>query len=257
MPSNFSLNSPGSCSLHLSHTSHSFLRALNSFPVSGSQPINQLYLYFNSDFRKALPLPCTASSTESHDNPKYRLSVSIWMNSWSHLCTNLSKNRNRTAGPRAWPSGRPRSQLEKACQFPLALSLLYFVHVANFFQILKPHQLQIFPQSAFTRCAIHGRLPLQGFYHLSIRAVAQKLEHLGQQLLLWILISLASFLRDFVHEPRENFCGTVYGLVNRCDLQTMVKTPFQHSAYNRIFWAERTPTNFCWLCMGLCLLCAK
>ena len=50
-------------------------------PYRGSQWINQLYLYFNSDFREALPLPCTASSTESHDNAKYRLSVSIWMNS--------------------------------------------------------------------------------------------------------------------------------------------------------------------------------
>lgn len=35
-------------------------------------------------------------------------------------------HQNRIAGPGAWPSGRPRSQLKKACQFPLGSFIFLF-----------------------------------------------------------------------------------------------------------------------------------
>ena len=75
-----------------------------------------------------------------------------------------------------------------------------------------------------------------------------KLEYLGKQCLLWILIALTHVLRDFVHEEREDFLWNIInGSVNSCNFQTMVEIPFQ----------QRHVTSFRWSCMGLRLLCAK
>ena len=115
-------------------------------------------------------------------------------------------HQNRIAGPAAWLSSRPRSQLKKACQFPLGAFIFLFRTHHRFLPNPKttPIILQIFPQSVFTLNVLHGHLLLHSFYQLAIGAVAQKIVHLGQQCLLWIFIVLAPVPYDFVHEPRED-----------------------------------------------------
>ena len=105
---------------------------------------------------------------------------------------------------------------------------MIFDRLASLFQIKKPHRAQIFPQGAFTRCILHGRVPCQSVDHLTIRAIPQKLDYLGKQCLLWIFIVLTPVLRDFFHEEREDFLqNIVNGSVNSCNFQTTVEVPFQ------------------------------
>jgi len=66
-----------------------------------------------------------------------------------------------------------------------------------------------------------------------------KLEYLGKQCLLWILIAVTPVLRDFVHEERENFLRNIInGSVNSCNFQTMVEIPFQqrHLKHDLLGW---------------------
>ena len=53
---------------------------------------------------------------------------------------------------------------------------MIFERLANLFQILKPHRAQIFPQGAFTRCVLHGRMPFKSVDHPSILSVPQSLN---------------------------------------------------------------------------------
>ena len=66
-----------------------------------------------------------------------------------------------------------------------------------------------------------------------------KLEYLGKQCLLWILIAVPPVLRDFVHEEREDFLRNIInGSVNSCNFQPMVEIPFQqrHLQHDLLGW---------------------
>lgn len=140
----------------------------------------------------------TASSTESHNTPK------------SRRVRNLSK---QSTGPEVLPSETPRIPLENA----------YFVRAANLLYILASHQT--FPQNAFVFNVL--RLPLQRFDYLTEGTVAQELEDLGQERLVWSFISSASVFHNFVHKPREKFLRAVIDRpVHYTNFQPVLEIPF-------------------------------
>ena len=128
--------------------------------------------------------------------------------------SNTSKNRHQTQwtdsvlfARRAQTWLRSRGVAYRTCRHraSAAWEMIFDDWLANLFQILKLYRAQIFPQGAFTRCVLHGRVPCQSVDHLTITAIPQKRDYLGKQCLLWILIAITPVLRDFVHEEREDF----------------------------------------------------
>lgn len=130
----------------------------------------------------------------------------------SEICPN---SRNRTTGPEVLPSETPRIPLENA----------YFVRAANLLYILASHRTQTFPQNAFVFNVL--RLPLQRFDYLTEGTVAQELEDLGQERLVWSFISSASVFHNFVHKPREKFFRAVIDRpVHYTNFQPVLEIPF-------------------------------
>ena len=151
VPSNSSLNIPGSRSIHLVQANHSF------FSIFGTPPATRgaLLLSTNHIITQNANSQCPSESAQNH------------------ACLRIFPNScNSTAEPGTWPSGRPLSLPGRAGDVHFALSRLDFVHVAKLLQILKPRQAQLFPQEALACCVLHCHVPFRGLGQLAICTVA-------------------------------------------------------------------------------------
>ena len=151
VPSNSSLNIPGSRSIHLVQANHSL------FSIFGTPPATRgaLLLSTNHIITQNANSQCPSESAQNH------------------ACLRICPNScNSTAEPGTWPSGRPLSLPGRAGDVHFALSRLDFVHVAKLLQILKPRQAQLFPQEALACCVLHCHVPFRGLGQLAICTVA-------------------------------------------------------------------------------------
>ena len=129
-----------------------------------------------------------------------------------------------------------------------------FVLVTKLDQIIKRHWTQLFSQDALTFCVLFGCLPFQGFDHLGICTVTQKLEYHCQQCQLCFLVTVSAVFCNFFPKPSESLLRhIVNGLMHQCDFQTVLKIPFQEWGIQQDFLGWKGRNQLLLIVPGLAL----
>ena len=134
------------------------------------------------------------------------------------------------------------AHLEGVFDGELVLAQLDLVGVANLLQILELGRAEMFVHLVLI-AGVHGFvLPLHRFDELAVGAVAQKLEHLGEQGLVLVCIALAPVVRHLLHEPLEDLARLVVDTaVDRSELESAVEVPLQEGGVQEDLLRRQDP----------------
>ena len=118
--------------------------------------------------------------------------------------------------------------LEGVFDGELVLAQLDLVGATDLLEVFEPGRAKMFVHLVLNAGVQGPVLPLHCFDELSVGAVAQKLEHLCEQGLVLVSITLAPVVRHLRHEPAEDLAGLeVDGAVDRSELESVVEVPLQ------------------------------
>ena len=118
--------------------------------------------------------------------------------------------------------------LEGSVNGELALAQLNLVGTTDLLEVFEPDRAEMFVHLVLIAGVQGPVLPLHRFDELAISAVAQKLEHLREQGLVLVGITLASVVRHFRHEAAEDLARLIIdAAVDRGELETVGEVPLQ------------------------------
>ena len=120
------------------------------------------------------------------------------------------------------------ARLEWAFDGELVLAKLVFVSIADLFEIFEPGRAEMSVNLVLITGVQGFVMPLHRFDELAVSAVAQELEHLGEQGLVLVCVTLAPVVGHLLNKPLEDLSRLVDdGAVDRSELETLVKVALQ------------------------------
>ena len=142
--------------------------------------------------------------------------------------------------------------LEGAVDDELVLAKLDLVRVTDLFEIFEPSGAKMFVDLILVPCVQGFVLPLHRFDELSIGAVAQELEHLSEQSLVLVCITLAPVVGHLLDEPLEDLTRLVVdGAVDSGQLETVVEVLMQEGGVQKNLLRGQDPQELLLLRVAL------
>ena len=118
------------------------------------------------------------------------------------------------------------ANLEGAVDDDLALAHLDLVRITDLLEVIEPGRAKMFVDLILVPRVQGALLLLHPLDELAVSAVPQELEHLCEQGLVLVCITLLPIVRHLLHEPLEDLARLVVnGSIDSGELETVVEVP--------------------------------